>query len=102
MTASSGSPGGPRTMKASEFKARCLQLMDEIASGGDEIIITKHGAPVARLAAYREKPKTFFANDAERYPFIQEVIDALDRGEGADVAFERIETAAVTEDASRN
>ena len=26
--------GGKRTMKASEFKARCLKLMDDLADGG--------------------------------------------------------------------
>ena len=32
--------GGTRTMKASEFKAKCLALMDEIAESGEEIVIT--------------------------------------------------------------
>ena len=39
-----------RTMKASEFKAKCLALMDEIAESREEIVITKHGKPVAKLA----------------------------------------------------
>ena len=33
-------------IKASEFKARCLKLMDEVAESGEEIVITKHGAGV--------------------------------------------------------
>ena len=41
---------GARTLKASEFKAKCLKLMDEVASSGDEIVITKSGRPVSRLA----------------------------------------------------
>ena len=36
---------GPRTIKASEFKAKCLKLMDEVAESGEEIVITKHGRP---------------------------------------------------------
>ena len=32
-------------MKASEFKAKCLKLMDEVAESGQEIIITKNGRP---------------------------------------------------------
>ncbi len=35
-----------RFIKASEFKAKCLKLMDEIAADGGEIVITKHGRPV--------------------------------------------------------
>ena len=43
-----------RTMKASEFKAKCLALMDEIAESREEIVITKHGKPVAKLAPCEE------------------------------------------------
>ena len=50
----------PKTIKASEFKAKCLQLMDEVAETGEEIVITKHGRPVSRLVPYRERPKTLF------------------------------------------
>ena len=42
-----------QTMKASEFKARCLKLMDEVQKTGDEIVITKHGKPISKLVPYR-------------------------------------------------
>jgi len=38
-----------KTIKASEFKAKCLKLMDEVAETGEPLVITKHGKPVARL-----------------------------------------------------
>ena len=47
---------GSRMIKASEFKAKCLKLMDEVADNGNEIVITKNGRPVSRLVPYREKP----------------------------------------------
>ena len=75
-------------IKASEFKAKCLKLMDEFAESGEEIVITKNGNPVAKLTAFRERPKTFFVDDTERFPWLKEVIEALDRGEGADVVRE--------------
>lgn len=50
----SGKQIGTRTIKASEFKAKCLKLMDEVAESGEEIVITKNGRPVSRLAPYRE------------------------------------------------
>ena len=53
-------PPAARTIKASEFKAKCLKLMDEVAESGEEIVITKNGRPTARLVAYRQKPKTWF------------------------------------------
>ena len=42
-----------RTIPASEFKARCLALMDEVAATGEPLVITKHGRPVAELKAHR-------------------------------------------------
>ena len=65
MKADSGKATGPRTIKASEFKARCLKLMDEVAESGEEIVITKHGRPVSKLAPYRQKPKSWFGVDKD-------------------------------------
>lgn len=42
-----------RQVAAGEFKARCLQLMDEVGLSGIEIVITKHRKPVARLVPAR-------------------------------------------------
>ena len=47
-----------QTMKASEFKAKCLKLMDEGQTTGDEIVITKNGKPVSKLVPFRVKPTT--------------------------------------------
>ena len=55
-----GNGTGVRTIKASEFKAKCLKLMDEVAETGQEIVITKNGKPVSRLAPYQEKPRLAF------------------------------------------
>ena len=38
-----------RQISATEFKARCLALMDEVAAAGEVLQITKHGRPVAEL-----------------------------------------------------
>ena len=43
--------GGVRVIKASEFKAKCLQLMDEVAASGEEIVITKRRPPGLALGA---------------------------------------------------
>ena len=43
--------GVSQTVKASEFKARCLKLMDEVAASGKEIVITKNGRPVSPAGA---------------------------------------------------
>ena len=42
---------------AGKFKATCLDLMDRVASTGEEIVITKHGKPVAKLMAAQRARK---------------------------------------------
>ena len=42
---------------AGKFKATCLDLMDRVASTGEEVIITKHGKPVAKLVAAQRTRK---------------------------------------------
>ena len=47
-----------QSLKASEFKARCLKLMDEVNRTGEEIVITKNGKPVSKLVPYRVTAST--------------------------------------------
>ena len=35
---------------AGEFKATCLKLMDQVQETGEEVVITRHNRPVAKLA----------------------------------------------------
>jgi len=41
---------------ATEFKAKCLALLDEIERHGGNITITKRGRPVAVLGPVKRKP----------------------------------------------
>ena len=36
-------------LAASEFKAKCLRLLDEVAQKGSTLIITKRGRPLAKV-----------------------------------------------------
>ena len=38
-----------RTINASEFKAKCLALLDEVAETGEHLVILKRGRPVAEV-----------------------------------------------------
>lgn len=38
-----------KEITATQFKARCLRLLDEVAETGETLIVTKHGRPVARV-----------------------------------------------------
>ncbi len=47
-----------REVAAGEFKAKCLQLMDQVNEEGIELVITKRGKPVAKLVP-ADAPKPF-------------------------------------------
>ena len=38
-----------KTMLVSEFKAKCLKLMDEVARTGLPLVVTKNGRPVVEV-----------------------------------------------------
>lgn len=42
----------PETMPAGEFKTKCLATLDRVAETDGQVIITKHGHPVAALVPY--------------------------------------------------
>lgn len=48
------------TVKASEFKAKCLALMDQVARTGEPILVTKNGKPVAELRPAGNRPRSPF------------------------------------------
>ena len=67
-----------RTIKASEFKATCLKLMDELAETGDEVVITKNGAPVSRLVPYRERTKSLFGCLRDKIEITGDIMSPLE------------------------
>ena len=52
--------------------------MDEVADSGAEIVITKNGRPVSRLAPYRKKPKHLFGFDCGRLVIVSDIDEPLD------------------------
>ena len=40
---------GARVIGVSDFRRRCLELLESVRSEGMELVITKHGRPVARI-----------------------------------------------------
>lgn len=68
-------------MTASRFKAQCLALLDDVASTGSPLLVTKHGRPVARVVPI-EPPRSlrgsvkFIASDDELVEPLTESWDA--------------------------
>jgi prevent-host-death family protein len=65
-----------RSIKASEFKAKCLEIIDEVAETGESVVITKNGVPVAELVAAKRRPDTLFG--ALRGSITGDIIAPLD------------------------
>jgi prevent-host-death family protein len=42
-----------RTITATRFKAECLGLLDDVARTHRELVVTKHGKPVAKVVPAR-------------------------------------------------
>jgi prevent-host-death family protein len=47
---------GLRRIASAEFKAHCLQLMDDVQATRRPIVITKRGKPVAKLVPLDSEP----------------------------------------------
>ena len=70
------------TVPASVFKARCLALLDEVATTHRSLVITKHGVPVARLVPIETEAEgtqsvTLLAGDDSDYFTAEGQWDAL-------------------------
>jgi prevent-host-death family protein len=44
---------------AGEFKAHCLQLMNQVAATGQALVITKRGKPIAKLVPVESSEPEF-------------------------------------------
>ena len=47
------------TMNASEFKAKCLAILDEVCRTGEPLTVLKHGRPVAIVGPPLAEAETY-------------------------------------------
>ena len=47
-----------QTIQASEFKAKCLALIDKIAASGETLVVTKKRKPIVEMKPYSGKRVT--------------------------------------------
>jgi prevent-host-death family protein len=72
-------------IKAAEFKARCLQLMNDVQKNHEEIVITKHGKPIAKLVPVETKPERELFGYLKDITFIKgDIISPIDEKWDAD------------------
>ena len=51
-----------RTMKASEFEAKCRKLMDEAAESVKPLVVTTNGRPIAQLRPIGRERRSILPN----------------------------------------
>jgi hypothetical protein len=72
-----------RTISAAEFKAKCLQLMDEVNDKKLTLIITKRGKPVMQASApeVTEKPFRSIVGRSPNAKIIGDIMSPMDWGD---------------------
>lgn len=50
----------PEQVPATEFKDSCLRLIERVQQTREEIVVTKHGRPVAKLVAFDKQKVPLF------------------------------------------
>ncbi|HEB99618.1 MAG TPA: type II toxin-antitoxin system Phd/YefM family antitoxin [Thiotrichales bacterium] len=66
-------------INATEFKAKCLKLVDEVAQTREPIIITKRGKPVAKVVPLEsETPASYFGCMAGTIEITGDIISPIE------------------------
>lgn len=73
-----------RVVQASEFKAKCLRLMEEVARSGEEIIVTKNGKAITKLVPYREPVGSLFGLHRNQIAIHDDIVSPIDEPWDAD------------------
>jgi prevent-host-death family protein len=68
----------PKTMSAAEFKARCLEVLDQVAEHRQPVVVTKRGKPVAQVVPVVDKPKRLVGAMKGEIAILGDIISPLD------------------------
>jgi prevent-host-death family protein len=63
---------------ATAFKDSCLQLIDRVQQTREEIVVTKHGRPVAKLVAFEQGKAPLFGYLAGSVTIHGDIVAPLD------------------------
>ncbi len=73
-----------KTIQAGDFKAKCLQIMDEVDEKHISFMITKHGRPVAKLVPVDMTKKSAFGCLKNTVSIQGDIIAPMDENWDAD------------------
>jgi prevent-host-death family protein len=60
-------------MRASAFKARCLNVMDEVQATGEPVIVTKRGKPVVKVVPAEPEKNNVFGFMADKFDIVGDI-----------------------------
>ena len=67
-----------RIIKASEFKAKCLAVLDEVERTRQSVVITKRGKPVAQLVPHTVPKRNARGVLKGRMEIVGDIISPID------------------------
>lgn len=67
-----------RTIKASEFKEKCLQLMEEVTESGESLVITKRGKPFSILSPYPIRSSSLYGRHRDSLTIRGDIVAPID------------------------
>jgi prevent-host-death family protein len=66
-----------KTIAAGEFKARCLQVMEDVRTKRTSILITKRGRPLAKLVPPDDEPPEIFGCLAGKIEILGDIVSPI-------------------------
>ncbi len=63
--------------KASEFKAKCLKIMDQVAETGERVMVTKRGVPVVELVPARERRQPLYGAHKGKIRILGDIVSPM-------------------------
>ncbi len=67
-----------KTMSAAEFKAKCLDVLDQVAETGHAVVVTKRGKAVAQVVPIVRKPSRLFGVMKDEITVVGDLVRPLD------------------------
>ncbi len=67
-----------KTITASEFKAKCLKFVDQVAESGETLVITKNRRPTAELSPVKKRVDSPFGLHKGHIRIKGDIISPLD------------------------
>ncbi len=62
-----------KQMRASTFKAQCLQVMNDIQATGEPVIVTKRGKPVVKVIPIKPEKDDIFGFMADKFDIVGDI-----------------------------